>query len=123
MSERLAALELSARFGRQGCENGFRQRGAVPHRDERERERDRLALASDEVAAVEEAREVAGNVLSASETQGSNRTHELLNRLTLFSAVYLPLSFLVGFWGQNIEHLPFSSATIFGLSMASIPPP
>jgi magnesium transporter len=70
--------------------------------------------------AVEEAREVAGNVLSAYETQVSNRTNEIMKRLTIFSAVFLPLGFLVGFWGQNFEHLPFSSDTIFWLSMASM---
>jgi magnesium transporter len=28
-------------------------------------------------------------------------------KLTIFSAIFLPLGFIVGFWGQNFEAMPF----------------
>lgn len=36
----------------------------------------------------------------------SHRTNRIVNRLTLFSMVFLPLSFLVGVYGMNFEVMP-----------------
>jgi magnesium transporter len=58
---------------------------------------------------IEAQRELLGNVMEAYRSAQSNRTNEIMKRLTLMSAVFLPLTFITGFFGQNFEHLPFAS--------------
>jgi magnesium transporter len=36
----------------------------------------------------------------------SHRTNRVVNRLTIISLIFLPLTFLVGIYGMNFEHLP-----------------
>ncbi len=36
----------------------------------------------------------------------SHRTNKIVNRLTIFSMIFLPLSFLCGVFGMNFEHMP-----------------
>jgi magnesium transporter len=35
------------------------------------------------------------------------RTNEIMKHLTILSAVFLPLAFVVGFFGQNFDNFPF----------------
>jgi magnesium transporter len=58
---------------------------------------------------VEAGRDLLGNALDAYLTTISNRTNEIMKRLTIMSAIFLPLTFVTGFFGQNFEHLPFKS--------------
>jgi magnesium transporter len=55
---------------------------------------------------IEANRDVLGNALDAYLSSVSNRTNETVKYLTIMSAVFLPLSFLVGFFGQNFDDLP-----------------
>jgi len=55
---------------------------------------------------IEANRDLLGNALDAYLSSVSNRTNEIMKYLTLMSAVFLPLSFVVGFFGQNFQHLP-----------------
>jgi magnesium transporter len=59
--------------------------------------------------AIEAARDLLGNALDAYLSMSANRTNEIMKRLTLLSAVFLPLTFITGFFGQNFDHLPFHS--------------
>lgn len=55
---------------------------------------------------IEANRDLLGNALDAYLSSVSNRTNEIMKYLTLLSAVFLPLAFIVGFFGQNFEELP-----------------
>jgi magnesium transporter len=55
---------------------------------------------------IEANRDILANALDAYLSSVSNRTNEIMKYLTLLSAVFLPLAFIVGFFGQNFENLP-----------------
>jgi magnesium transporter len=55
---------------------------------------------------IESNRDLLGNALDAYLSAVSNRTNEIMKYLTILSAVFLPLSFIVGFFGQNFDNLP-----------------
>ena len=69
---------------------------------------------------VEEAREVANGIVSGFHAVQSTRTNAVIQRLTVFSAVFLPLSFIVGFWGQNFAQLPYQSGWALAVMLASL---
>jgi magnesium transporter len=54
----------------------------------------------------------------------ANRTNDTVKILTIFSAMFLPISFIAGFFGMNFEWLPFSELwfLIFGLMLMIIVP-
>jgi magnesium transporter len=55
---------------------------------------------------IETGRDLLGNALDAYLSAQSNRTNEIMKALTMLSAVFLPLAFVVGFFGQNFLNLP-----------------
>lgn len=59
--------------------------------------------------AIDAARDLVGSTLDAHLSMASNRTNEIMKRLTLMSAIFLPLTFLTGFFGQNFAKLPYES--------------
>jgi magnesium transporter len=61
------------------------------------------------VESIEGNRDLLGNALEAHMSAQSQRTNEIMKALTLMSAVFMPLTFITGFFGQNFEHLPFAS--------------
>ena len=56
---------------------------------------------------VEEAESLITNTIEANKAALSSRSNEIMAKLTIFSAIFLPLGFIVGFWGQNFDSLPF----------------
>jgi magnesium transporter len=62
--------------------------------------------------AIDTQREILSNVLDAHLSIVSNRTNDIMKSLTLLSAIFLPLSFVTGFFGQNFSHLPFENVTL-----------
>ena len=56
---------------------------------------------------IESSRDLLGNALEAYLSAVGQRTNEIMKYLTIMSAVFLPLAFVVGFFGQNFENLPF----------------
>lgn len=59
--------------------------------------------------AVEATRDLLSNALEAYLWAASQRTNEIMKRLTVLSAIFLPLTFITGFFGQNFTHLPYSN--------------
>jgi magnesium transporter len=67
--------------------------------------------------AIDTQREILSNVLDAHLSLVSNRTNEIMKSLTLLSAIFMPLSFVTGFFGQNFEHLPFGNVGLMWLGL------
>ena len=61
------------------------------------------------VESIESYRELLSNALDAHFSAVSQRTNEIMKHLTLLSSIFLPLTFVTGFFGMNFEHLPFAS--------------
>jgi magnesium transporter len=57
---------------------------------------------------IEANRDMLAAALDAYLSAVSQRTNEIMKYLTVMSAVFLPLSFIVGFFGQNFDNLPFA---------------
>jgi magnesium transporter len=55
---------------------------------------------------IEANRDLLGNALDAYLGAVAQRTNEIMKALTIMSAVFLPLTFVVGFFGQNFIDLP-----------------
>ena len=56
---------------------------------------------------IEANRDLLGNALEAYLSAVGQRTNEVMKYLTIMSAVFLPLAFVVGFFGQNFDDFPF----------------
>ena len=55
---------------------------------------------------IESNRDLLSNALEAYLSAVGQRTNEIMKYLTIMSAVFLPLAFIVGFFGQNFDNLP-----------------
>jgi len=55
---------------------------------------------------IESNRDLLGNALDAYLSAVGQRTNEIMKALTIMSAVFLPLAFVVGFFGQNFDNFP-----------------
>jgi magnesium transporter len=67
--------------------------------------------------ALDTRRELLSSVLDAHLSIVSNRTNDIMKSLTLLSAIFLPLSFVTGFFGQNFAHLPFDSPILMWIGL------
>jgi magnesium transporter len=64
---------------------------------------DRMGRLANDLAGV---RSVLNETLNLYMGMVSHRTNRIVNRLTIFSMIFLPLSFLAGVYGMNFEFLP-----------------
>ncbi len=70
------------------------------------------------VEELEADRDLLGNALDAYLSMSANRTNEVVKQLTLFSVIFLPLSFITGFFGQNFTSIiPYDKAWTFYLML------
>ena len=51
-------------------------------------------------------REIAASVMNLYMTSIANRTNEVMKVLTVVSTIFIPLTFLVGLYGMNFQHMP-----------------
>ena len=66
---------------------------------------------------IETSRDLLGNALDAYLSSVSNRLSEVVKRLTLFTTVFMPISFLVGFGGMNFTQMLFDNPVAFAILM------
>jgi magnesium transporter len=54
---------------------------------------------------IDAARDLLGNAMEGYLSVMANKTNEITKQLTLFASIFMPLSFVVGFFGQNFTSL------------------
>lgn len=55
---------------------------------------------------VETHREMASSLMEVHLSSISNRTNEVMKMLTVVATIFIPLTFIVGVYGMNFEHMP-----------------
>ncbi|MBU2537779.1 MAG: magnesium/cobalt transporter CorA [Proteobacteria bacterium] len=68
--------------------------------------KDLLDLANQAVEVIDTYREMLSDHLNIYNTGVSNRLNEIMKVLTIFSAIFIPLTFIAGIYGTNFEYLP-----------------
>ena len=68
---------------------------------------------------IDSARDLLGASLEAYLSMVSQRTNDIMKSLTILSAVFLPLTFVTGFFGQNFEGLPMKSNGLMWVVIAA----
>jgi magnesium transporter len=63
-------------------------------------------------------RDLIGGTLDTYLSVSANRTNEIMKVLAVFSAMFLPISFIAGFFGMNFTWLPFPSLTFLLIGLA-----
>lgn len=70
------------------------------------------------VEAIEADRDLLGNALDAYLSMSANRTNDIVKQLTIFSVIFLPLTFITGFFGQNFTSIiPYEKIWTFDLML------
>jgi magnesium transporter len=54
---------------------------------------------------IDAGRDLVGNVMDGYLSMVANKTNDITKQLTIFATIFLPLSFITGFFGQNFEVL------------------
>jgi len=68
--------------------------------------KDLLDLASQAVDVIDTYRDMLSDHLNIYNTGVSNRLNEIMKVLTIFSAIFIPLTFIAGIYGTNFDNLP-----------------
>ncbi|WP_224249177.1 magnesium/cobalt transporter CorA [Hyalangium gracile] len=54
---------------------------------------------------IDSGRDILGNAMDGYLSMVANKTNDITKQLTIFATIFLPLSFIVGFFGQNFDAL------------------
>lgn len=68
--------------------------------------KDVLGLVSQAVDSIDAYREMLSDHLNIYNTTVNNRLNEIMKVLTIFSAIFIPLTFIAGVYGTNFENVP-----------------
>lgn len=68
--------------------------------------KDLLDLSTQAVEVIDTYREMLSDHLNIYNTGVGNRLNEIMKVLTIFSAIFIPLTFIAGIYGTNFEYLP-----------------
>jgi magnesium transporter len=68
--------------------------------------KDLLDLSTQSVEIIETYRDILSDYLDIYNTGINNRLNDIMRILTIFSAVFIPLTFIAGIYGTNFEYLP-----------------
>ncbi|MFN2257397.1 MAG: magnesium/cobalt transporter CorA [Desulfuromonadaceae bacterium] len=68
--------------------------------------KDLLDLSTQSVEIIETYRDVLSDYLDIYNTGVNNRLNDIMRVLTIFSAIFIPLTFIAGIYGTNFEYLP-----------------
>src|SRR5918996_1340318 len=69
---------------------------------------------------LETERERLSNALEVHLSHISNTLNQVMKRLTAVATIFMPLTFLTGFFGMNFEHLPFQSLWVLLLALIAM---
>lgn len=69
---------------------------------------------------IDAGRELLAGVLDGYRSQVANRTTDLMKRLTLFSALLLPLTLITGFFGMNFTGIPYDRPPTLHAAIAAM---
>jgi magnesium transporter len=69
---------------------------------------------------VESYRDLVGNMLDVYLATISNRLNEVMKRLTLLATIFMPLTFITGFFGMNFAAMPFTWNWLLWTTMAAM---
>ena len=65
-------------------------------------------------------RDILSSALDLHLSNISNRLNQVMKTLTVVATLFMPITFITGFWGQNFDRLPFQSGLWFWLMMAAV---
>ncbi len=69
---------------------------------------------------VESYRDLVSNMLDAYLATISNRLNDVMKRLTLLATIFMPISFITGFFGMNFARMPYSWNWLFWSTLAAM---
>lgn len=72
------------------------------------------------VEEIDSARDMLNDILAAYHSEVAHRTNVVMKRLTLFSALLLPLTFITGFFGMNFTGIPYDDPGMLLAAFAAI---
>jgi magnesium transporter len=67
---------------------------------------------------VDSYRDLVSNTLDAHLAATSNRLGQVMKQLTILATIFMPLSFLTGFFGMNFTGIPFNRAWLLAMVLA-----